>query len=106
MPNGIVGVRASDSPPLPAIFSTGEIILTPGVKALVRRGYIDLRECLDRHRGGDWGDVDDEERHINEAYGLKGREKLFSRFPVAKGVSLEVWIMFDRSMTVLLLPYE
>ncbi|MFW7348458.1 MAG: hypothetical protein ACODTU_20460 [Pigmentiphaga sp.] len=90
----------------PELFSTGEIVLTPGVKALVRRRYIDVGTCLHRHRRGDWGHVDGAERYINEKYGLRGREKLFSRYPIASGVWLEVWTLCDRSMTVLLLPYE
>ena len=106
MASSVSCALASASTSAPELFSTGEIVLTPGVKALVRRRYIDAGTCLNRHRRGDWGDVDVAERHINENYGLQGREKLFSRYPIANGVWLEVWTMYDRSMTVLLLPYE
>ncbi|MCW3660304.1 hypothetical protein ACVSNE_00265 [Pseudomonas aeruginosa] len=89
-----------------ALFATGFIVLTPGVKALARRGYINVRTCLDRHRSGDWGQIDADERFINDHIGLKGREKLFSRYPVSRGIWMEIWTMYDLSMTVLLLPYE
>ena len=106
MPSKVSCACASASTVLPALFLTGEIVLTPGVKALARRRYIDVGACLDRHRRGDWGDVDGAERYINEKFGLQGREKLFSRYPIATGVWLEIWTMYDRRMTVLLLPYE
>lgn len=89
----------------PVLFPTGLIVMTPGVKALVRRGCLDVGSLLERHRRGDWGEIDEADRHHN-ALGLNGNNKLFSSYPIANGVMLEVWTMYDRSMTVLLLPYE
>ena len=59
---------------------------------------------LDRHVHGDWGDICEEDRGLNEAAILNG-DRLMS---VYKDGELTVWIITeaDRSVTTVLLPED
>tara|TARA_Y100000296_G_scaffold72494_1_gene88942 strand:- start:84 stop:296 length:213 start_codon:yes stop_codon:yes gene_type:complete len=59
---------------------------------------------LDRHRSGDWGDVDAEDGQANDA-ALKDGSRIFS---VYHQHGQKVWVITeaDRSSTCVLLPEE
>jgi hypothetical protein len=69
-----------------------------------------MKQCLDRHVKGDWGDLDAEDKQANDQ-ALKQGSRLLSaynddRFP-GHGVST-LWIITeaDRSATTILFPDE
>jgi hypothetical protein len=89
-----------------ARFSPGQVVMTPGVDELVQQGRLDLSAYLRRHLGGDWGDLDDEDRRQNEAALQSGEDRLFSSYDVAPDLKLWIITEWDRSVTTLLLPSE
>lgn len=84
-------------------FELGDISLTEGAVELANNGLlVDL--YLDRHWRGDWGDVCEEDKEINEQSILHG-DRLLSSFKTALG---KIWIITeaDRSSTTILTPDE
>lgn len=66
-----------------------------------------VRECLDRHRNGDWGELCDEDKATNEE-GLKYGERLMSAYHYKDNPEDKIWIIteWDRSTTTILYPSE
>jgi hypothetical protein len=61
---------------------------------------------LDRHVQGDWGDLDDEDRKLNDEALVDG-SRIFSAY-ILKDGHTKIWCITeaDRSSTCLLLPEE
>ena len=64
----------------------------------------DLRILLARHRSGDWGELNEQDRRENEL-SLEHGWRVLSSYPIGEG---RVWIITeaDRSYTTILLPEE
>ena len=86
-------------------FSLGQTVATPGALAALTESAQAPTEFLQRHLGGDWGDVCDEDRQANEDALLHG-ERLLSVYRTKTGTKLWVITEADRSSTCLLLPDE
>jgi len=86
-------------------FPTGQLIVTAGVDALIRHGRLKPSAYLARHLSGDWGDLCDEDRNLNDA-ALKSGDRLLSSYQVAPDLKLWIITEWDRSVTTLLLPEE
>lgn len=87
------------------LFALGKIVATPGaLEALTASGQTAV-EFLKRHITGDWGDVCDEDRGLNDEAVASG-ERLLSSYRTTKGIKLWVITEADRSSTCLLLPSE
>jgi hypothetical protein len=80
--------------------------MTSGVDALVRAGQLDPVLYFFRHLCGDWGDLDDSDRRLNDAALQSGEDRLFSSYQVASDLTLWIITEWDRSVTTLLLPSE
>jgi hypothetical protein len=87
-------------------FSTGELVMTAGVDELVRQGRLDPSSYLRRHLIGDWGDLTESDRRLNDTALLSGEDRLFSSYLVAENLKLWINTEWDRSVTTLLLPDE
>jgi hypothetical protein len=88
-----------------ARFDLGRIVATPGaLEALERSGETPVT-FLHRHLGGDWGDLDEQDRAENE---LSVREgfRLLSAYALKDGTKIWVITEADRSSTTILLPSE
>ena len=91
-------------------FSLGRIVATPGaIHAILEAGQ-SADEFLSRHVIGDWGELDDEDKSLNDAALLDG-SRILSAYSTAKGERL--WVITDavnefglRYCTTLLLPDE
>ena len=83
----------------------GALVLTKGVDALVRSEQLDPFRYFGRHLQGDWGDVCDEDRRVNEDALISG-ERLMSVYEVEPGLTLWIITEADRSVTTILLPEE
>lgn len=87
--------------------SLGQVVSTAGVADWMN-GSISLHAavcgCIERHRGGDWGEVCQEDRNANDAAARDG-ERLLSAYTVG---SRKIWIIteWDRSVTTVLFPDE
>lgn len=92
-------------------FDLGAVVATPGALALLSRRRIDPQSLLQRHARGDWGDLDEEDRRLNEAAVIDG-SRVFSSYLVAKAGE-KVWVITDaaddfgiRRVTTLLRPED
>lgn len=96
-----------------ALFRTGEIVTTNGIARamMLDQGFHEaVRECLDRHCSGDWGDACEETKQQNdEALEAERNGKLIdSLFSVYDIDGTEIFIIteIDRSATTVLFPDE
>lgn len=85
-------------------FPLGQVVATPGALEALR--YDDLGSLMDRHARGDWGDVCDEDKRLNDR-ALKDGTRLLSAYTLMDGTT-RIWIITeaDRSATTVLLPEE
>ncbi|MBN9421850.1 MAG: hypothetical protein BGO63_10395 [Candidatus Accumulibacter sp. 66-26] len=89
-----------------ARFPSGQILMTVGIDELVRRGRINPTPYLLRHLAGDWGDLSDHDRQLNDAALKSGADRLFSSYQITPDLKLWIITEWDRSVTTLLLPSE
>ena len=89
-----------------ARFSPGQVVMTAGVDELVRQGRLNPTPYLRRHLHGDWGDLSDDDRRLNDAALTSGEDRLFSSYEVTPDLKLWIITEWDRSVTTLLLPSE
>lgn len=89
-------------------FNPGQIVMTRAVNDLIADNeefakHVSL--SLRRHLAGEWGELCDEDRAMNESALLEG-ERLFSAY-TKDGVP-PIWIITecDRSVTTILFPDE
>jgi hypothetical protein len=89
----------------PGRFSLGRAVATPGAIEVLREAGHIPPEFLLRHKHGDWGDLDLEDKHVNEE-ALRNGQRLLSAYRTR--LSDKLWIIteWDRSVTTLLLPDE
>jgi hypothetical protein len=81
-----------------ALFSTGQIVATPGaLSALVEAGANPVT-LLDRHQAGDWGEVPAEDAAEN-TYALLHGFRIMSSYRLETGTRLWVLTEADRSLT-------
>lgn len=85
-------------------FSLGRVVATPGALALLTSIGLSPNVLLRRHVSGDWGDLDDEDKAVNE-HAVEHGERILSAYETDGG---KVWIIteWNRSVTTLLLPSE
>ncbi len=81
-------------------FDLGEVVVTPAAEAVLAAGGARLDDLLARHRSGDWGEVSDPVRDVNER-GLAESFNLQSVFPMSDGKRLVVVTNRDRSATMI-----
>jgi hypothetical protein len=80
-------------------FEAGEIVITPAASAALEACGQCLDDLLLRHRGGDWGDVNEQARTVNER-GLVERFNLQSSFALPNGQHLVVVTNGGRTLTM------
>ena len=84
-------------------FPLGTIVATASVLASVP--MLDILVCLDRHAAGDWGNLPQEDRTVNEL-ALAVGERLLSVYAAPGGVTFWIITERDRSTTTVLLPED
>ena len=87
------------------LFYLGQLVATPGAIDLMDASNVPVTDLIQRHMIGDWGDLDDEDKRMNDHAVAQGGLRIFSAYKV--GAS-KVWIITeaDRSATTILLPDE
>ncbi len=89
-----------------AKFQPGRTYATPSaIRALEESGQ-SASEFLDRHLGGDWGEMDAHDSRLNDRALESGEDRIFSAYRTSTGVKLWCITEWDRSSTSLLLPEE
>jgi hypothetical protein len=91
-------------------FDPGALLATPEALVALERHGKDLQELLRRHLAGDWGDLGDDDRRLNDL-ALKHGDRLFSSYMVTN--DLTIWIITEatddvgnRLSTTALLPSQ
>lgn len=86
----------------------GKVMATPNLVARLAKlgpqAMVELAGCVERHRHGDWGDMDGEDWATND-HALARGYRLLSHYQVC---GQAVWIITeaDRATTTLLLPED
>jgi hypothetical protein len=89
-----------------ARFPLGQIVATNGAIAALATSNETPADLLARHQIGDWGDLDDEDKRLNEEALVDG-SRIFSAY-ILKDGHTKVWCITEagRGSTCLLLPEE
>ncbi len=87
------------------LFKLGRVVMTPGAITALAASNESPWTFLARHLAGDWGDLDAEDKGLNDL-AVKGGSRIFSAYVTAKGARLWVITEADRSATTILLPDE
>lgn len=92
------------------LFPSGQVVATPGALAALDHNVIEPRHLLDRHFSGDWGDLCEEDKQLNDE-ALKNGSRILSAYTLPD--STKIWVITEavgdddrRSATTLLLPDE
>ena len=80
-------------------FETGRVVVTPAAAAALAAEGKSIDDVLARHRAGDWGDVSQQLRTINDR-GLVECFNLQSAYAVPDGGRLVVVTNRDRTLTM------
>ncbi len=88
-----------------AKFSPGELVVTPGALYAFQFSMERIVPYLLRHLQGDWGDLDADDRRVNE-HALVHGLRLLSAYTLLDGT--KVWFITEasRTSTTVLLPSE
>jgi hypothetical protein len=91
-------------------FSFGQLVATPGALEALHKSSQSAAEFVQRHVRGDWGDVCDEDRQLNDQ-SLADGSRILSTYRTSLGEKL--WIITEaaddsgqRPATTILLPSE
>jgi hypothetical protein len=86
-------------------FSLGRIVATPGALDAMQKSGDSAHDLIFRHATGDWGEVCEEDKALNDA-AIHSSERLLSAYRLKDGVKLWIITEADRSVTTYLLPDE
>jgi hypothetical protein len=91
-------------------FPLGQILATPGALEALGQCHQNPLEFLACHSAGDWGELSDDDRELNDQAVLDG-SRIFSAYQTKNGTKL--WVITEatddtgeRSATTILLPDE
>ena len=91
-------------------FGLGQVVATPGALEALREAGQQPSEFLGRHLAGDWGDLDDVDRLLNDEALIEG-SRILSAYTTRTETKL--WVITEacdddgrRASTCLLLPEE
>jgi len=92
------------------LFPLGQVVATPGALEALEEAGVVVGTLIARHAVGDWGELDREDRGLNEQALVSGA-RLFSVYRLSDEVT--VWVITNgddedgtRDATTLLLPEE
>lgn len=93
------------------VFDLGPVVTTPGACDALARNEMSGMELLARHAKGDWGELCEEDRKVNENALISGA-RLMSVYNLPDGTTM--WLITDaeidyqhhRQATTFLLPEE
>ncbi|MBN9519772.1 hypothetical protein J0H58_14820 [bacterium] len=88
-----------------AALPLGRLVAPPGALAALDATGESPAGFLARHQGGDYGEVSDEDRKLNEA-AVRAGERVLSAYRLRDGTAVWVLTEADRSSTTIMLSSE
>ena len=85
------------------LFALGQIVITNNAHDVLTSR--DLNEALIRHLEGDWGQVCESDRQLNDS-AVDDGGRIMSEYCSASGVRFWIITEYDRSVTTILLPSD
>ncbi len=87
-------------------FNLGQIVITQNAMNFVEIKDIDVNSLILRHATGDWGDLSDSDKKLNDD-AVKTGLRILSSYTVTPSGG-KIWIIteHDRSVTTILLPSD
>ena len=89
-------------------FSVGQTVVTNGVHSLIQEDKefeTFVGKSFVRHCNGDWGDLCEEDKQVNED-ALRDGDRLLSKYEYNDETSIYIITEWDRSVTTILFPSE
>lgn len=86
-----------------ALFRLGRIVVSANAQG--RLTQEDILRGIQRHQAGDWGDMNEQDRQLNNRALTQGA-RLLSVYHSAQGVRFRLITEADRSATTVLLPQD
>ena len=86
-------------------FEPGRIVATPGALEAFRASGVEPLALLQRHLGGDWGDLSEADKAENEL-SLRQGFRILSAYKLKNGLVIWVITEAERSATTFLPPDE
>lgn len=88
-------------------FETGKVCMTSGIDRAIneeKHYYKELINCFEKYLTGDWGDLCEEDKKLNED-AIINNERILGAYPTSKG---RIYIITerDRSYTTILFVSE
>jgi hypothetical protein len=83
----------------------GTVVATPGAIEELKRAGQTASDLLNRHLSGDWGDLSDEDRRLNDE-AVENGDRVLSAYTLTTGEKLWIITEADRSSSCCLLPHE
>lgn len=80
-------------------FELGCVVVTPTASQVLLADGQSADLVLSRHQSGDWGEVSDHERQLNNE-AVKGRANVLSIYKTRTGQRVTIVTKADRSMTL------
>ena len=90
---------------LKQILELGQVVATPGAVGALKQAHQTASYFLNRHLSGDWGDLCEEDKSLNDE-AINNGSRVLSAYTLSTGVKIWVITEADRSATTLLLPSE
>lgn len=87
------------------LFKLGRVVMTPGAAEVLEASDQSPWCFLIRHIAGDWGDLDAEDKQLNDE-AIQDGSRILSAYTTANGSKLWVITEANRSSTAILLPEE
>ena len=87
------------------MFPLGQLRITPGALEALGQLNISAESIFQRHVLGDWGDISQEDKKLNDLAVEMG-ERVLSGYILPDGTKIWVNTEPDRSVTTILLPDE
>ena len=76
------------------IFKLGQVVATPGAIEALERAKITPWSLLSRHVAGDWGDLSEADRQLNNE-ALKDGSRILSAYTLNDEAKTKVWIITE-----------
>ena len=91
-------------------FELGQLVMTKGIERLIIEDECDntqeIAQCIVRHSQGDWGNLCEEDKQLNDS-AVEDGGRILSAYEIGEN-KVKIWIITegDRSCTTILLPEE